>query len=122
MKPRRLAILAALLVLFSTDRVFADDAPLQTLPSPHVRLPQGGELIVPEDRHYFLPLGTHIIDNLGWQDLDNEVKRLQDSETRLKAENKSLKSALSSWSPGWGSLILLTGLAIATGTVVYYVN
>jgi hypothetical protein len=126
MKPRRLAIIAALLVMFGTDRALADDAQppsvTQPLPNPHVRLSEGGELTTPDGQRYYLPLGTHILDGTSWQKLDDEVKRLQEQETRLKAENKSLKGALSSWTPGWGTLIVFTGLALATGTVVYFAN
>lgn len=44
--------------------------------------------------------------------LDIEVRRLQDAEHRLRAENTSLRASATSWQPGW-----LTMLVIATSSV-----
>lgn len=62
-----------------------------------VRLPAG----------YFLPESY-------WDTLDLEVRRLQDTETRLTAENASLRSSESTW--GWGTVGLVAG-ALAAGIV-----
>lgn len=60
-----------------------------------------------------LPPG-HFVDVPTWSALDVELKRAQDAETRLDAENRSLKASASSWQPGWKVLggAVLTGLAL----------
>ena len=123
MKSRRLALIVGLMILLAGNRALAD-AEVRPLPSPHVQLTTGdGTLVAPDGQRYFLPLGTHILDGTSWQKLDEETHRLQDQETRLRAENESLKkSANSWWTPGWGTLLVLGGLAVATGTVVYFTN
>lgn len=54
-----------------------------------------------------------------WEHLDAEVKRLQDAETRLTAENKVLQSSDSGPSIGWKMLISATVVGIAVG---YYLK
>lgn len=123
MKNRRVAFLIGLMIMLTSGRLLADDE-VKPLPSPHVKLTTGdGTLVAPDGQKYFLPLGTHILDGTSWQKLDDETHRLQDQETRLKTENESLKKSMNSWwEPGWGTVVVLTGLAIATGTVVYFTN
>lgn len=114
-----LALIFGMSVLLASQNVFAD----VPLPTGHVTLSSGdGELIAPNGQRYYLPMGTHILDGTSWQKLDTEVKRLQDEVTRKDAENKSLRNALSSWTPGWGTLVVLTGLALAVGGTAYYLN
>lgn len=57
------------------------------------------------------------IDEAGWDKLDLEVHRLQEAETRLKAENKSLRKSASSeaFSFGWKSLTSAVVLGLAAG-------
>lgn len=45
---------------------------------------------------YSIPPGYFLADP-DWLKLDKEVKRLQESETRLKAENKVLADSLPKW-------------------------
>lgn len=59
-----------------------------------VRLPAG----------YFLPEPY-------WNALDVEMRRLQDAETRLAAENESLRSSGSTW--GWGTVGIAAGALVA---------
>lgn len=48
--------------------------------------------------------------------LDTELRRLQDAETRLTAENESLrKSAATAVGPGWQAALVLVGVALAGG-------
>lgn len=55
----------------------------------------------------------HFIDQHGWSKLDTELRRSQDAETGLRAENKTLRESLSGWTPGWKVLAgaLVVGLA-----------
>ncbi len=43
-----------------------------------------------------------------------ELKRLQDAETRLTAENQSFRKSAAEWSPGWKTITttLIAGIAI----------
>lgn len=65
-----------------------------------------------------VPAGRYL-DEPAWQTLDTEVRRLQAAETRLTAENKSLRGAVSGWQPGW-KMLLVAFLAGATAAVVGY--
>ncbi len=49
-----------------------------------------------------------------WSLLDTEIRRLQTAETRLTAENKSLRDTASGWTPGWRTLLgaVVTGVAL----------
>lgn len=60
-----------------------------------------------------LPVGR-FVDEPSWSMLDTELKRLQDAETRLTAENKSMRETTSGWQPGWISLstALISGIAL----------
>lgn len=105
------AAIAAGLIVILAARAASDPLPL---PQGHIRLTQGeGELKVYDGRIFLLPLGTHILTYETWNELDGEVRRLQDQETRLTAENKSLKKNAASWHPGWKSIstAVLFGLA-----------
>lgn len=116
---KALALLIGLVVFLGSSVASAD----VDLPSGHVRLTTGpGELIAPNGQRYYLPVGTHILDSITWDKLDQDVKATKDDNTRLKAENESLKRSLSSWSPGWGTLIVLTTLTIAVGGTAYYLD
>lgn len=116
MTPRRLAILCALALMFSSEWAFAD----LPLPDGHVKLTTGdGELIAPNGKQYFLPVGSHILDSITWGKVDVELKRLEDLSTRLTAENKSLKESAGSGA-GWRSMMLVAGLAFLAGGVTYW--
>jgi hypothetical protein len=71
-----------------------------------IRADGGAELRVPPG--YYVPTPT-------WAALDAEMKRLGDAETRLAAENKSLRASLNE-GPGWGTmLIAATAAALGMG-------
>jgi hypothetical protein len=61
-----------------------------------------------------LPPGYFLDEDL-WKKLDNEVKRLQDAETRLTAENKELKRTANgaTWSLVLGALVVGTVVGAA---------
>lgn len=62
-----------------------------------------------------LPPG-YFLEEPSWERLDLEVRRLQDRETRLSAENASLRASASGWTPGWKTL----GSAVITAFVAGY--
>jgi hypothetical protein len=64
-----------------------------------------------------LPPGYYL-DEPNWNKLDLEVRRLQDQETRLTAENHSLRTSLGGWQPGWKTLSGALLLGIAAGFYV----
>jgi hypothetical protein len=60
-----------------------------------------------------LPAGR-FLDEPAWSALDTEMKRLQDVETRLRAENDVYKKNADTWSPGWKTLVgaVVTGISV----------
>lgn len=54
-------------------------------------------------------------DDRSFKTLDDEMRRLQEVETRLKAENKSLRGSAKSISFGWYALGTALAAGIATG-------
>jgi hypothetical protein len=61
---------------------------------------------------YFLP-------EPDWSKLDVEMRRLQDQETRLNAQNQALRSDLEHWQPGW---VTLVGAAVLGGALGWYAH
>lgn len=51
-----------------------------------------------------------------WNDLDAEVRRLQDVTTRLHAENRSLRASAAA-GPGWTAVVAV-GTALAAGILI----
>lgn len=110
------------------------DAPSMAAPStaaPSTTAPLTGPL-VPGSGYLHLRSAAHVktaggseldvapgyyLDDPTWTKLDAEFKRLQDTETRLTTENKSLKTSMKGWEPGWRTLALT--LAVGMGTGVY---
>lgn len=79
---RRLAVIVAVAAALAARDAAGDTYHLKS-PST-LETEKGSKLSLPPG--YFL-------DEKTWQDRDLELKRLQEQETRLKAENKSLKKA-----------------------------
>lgn len=123
MKPKRIAILVMLLVLLGSSEASADEV-VQPLPSPHTVVTSGDAVITTVDQKKFLlPVGSHILDGTSYDKLDEKLKEQENLATRYKAENESLKKSLNSWwEPGWGTLIVVTTLAVVGGGVVYFTN
>jgi len=61
-----------------------------------------------------LPPGRYYRENV-WVVLDTEIRRLQAQETRLTAENASLRTAVGGWQPGWWTLLTVACSAGAAG-------
>jgi hypothetical protein len=55
------------------------------------------------------------LDEERWSLLDAEVRRLQTAETRLTAENQSMRKSLAGWTPGWKTLALALASGLAGG-------
>ena len=84
------------------------------LPTPHIRLGFGDGVLRGHDGHeYLVPQGSHVLVEDAWKKLDHEVLRLQERETVLEAENRSLRESASTWSPGWKTIVgaLVVGMA-----------
>ncbi len=103
MSRRRAAVLALALVLYSPD-VGADTWHLAT-PST-VQTDGGSNLRLPPGYFVDEPTQTR---------LDAEMRRLQEREVRLDAENKSLRKSAKSISFGWMTLSTVFVLGIAAG-------
>ena len=60
-----------------------------------------------------LPAGVLILWPETWETLDTEVSRLQAAETRLTAENRVLRKAVSDGGSGWGTVVVVVGVLLA---------
>lgn len=84
-------------------------------PPPPVHLKSGSSVTTDRGSVLRLPPGYFVTED-GWSKLDVEVRRLQESEVRLKAENESLRDSAESWQPGWKTLAgaLVAGISLGT--------
>lgn len=104
-----LRVVAALVFLSPlSGRDAASDPPTHIRSASTVRTDGGSDLRLPPG--YF-------VDEPAWTVLDGEIRRLQEAEVRLGAENKSLRKSASATPAGWGALVLVTG-AIAGGVML----
>lgn len=104
------ALAAACVVHLLTTRAAAEPAP------PPWRFRQPPTITTPRGTVLELPPGYYLAEPT-WSALDAELRRLQERETRLEAENTSLRKSTTERPPGWGTLALVTG-ALATGIAV----
>lgn len=106
MRNRRLAVVTALLVTLAAREASGDIVHLKT---PSSVVTEGGSTLT-------LPPG-YFLDEQTWQERDLEMRRLQEQETRLVAENKVLRE--SSDFPPWASVALgAVGIAIGITAMV----
>lgn len=105
-RPRRIALAVALAALH-VARAAADPETdtVHVQSSSHLVSTGGSELDLPPG--YFVPEEK-------WDALDLEVKRLQDRETQLDAENRSLRDSASAW-PGWQVTLAAVLVGVAGG-------
>lgn len=106
----RRALVVIALVLGLTAEAAAD-GPAPAAPAPvlwyhapapvHLTVEGGGSYDLPAG--YYLPEPAFVV-------LDTEVRRLQDAETRLNAENQAMRESVAGWRPGWKALA--TSLAV----------
>ena len=113
-------VVVACVLLLLSARADGDPAPIciealtgTGVPTPHLKLTSPMTLARDDGRTRRLPVGR-FVDEPSWSLLDAEMKRLQDTETRLTAENTSLRKSTSGWQPGWKTLgsVLITGIAL----------
>ncbi len=110
MKRKILVLVAAGIVTLLAAPAAAEPLPevIPVTESVTLRADSGAELRVPPG--FYVPAPA-------WMAIDAELKRSQNAETRLQAENQSLRaSALADTGPGWGSVIAI-GTAIAAGMI-----
>lgn len=99
-----------------TRVAIADPGPVPPAPPfTHLNSPRVACLGTPQDPTECVQLQRGFyMDEPSFTRLDVEMKRLQDLETRLTAENKSLRQKVESWSPGWKlmTVTLLSGVGL----------
>lgn len=101
-----LAALALVVVLTVPSITSGDDGVVLPMPTPQLRLTTGdGILQAPSGLRYRIPLGSHIMNPDAWSEHDLEMRRLQELEVRLSAENKSMRATAKEWQPGWKVLL-----------------
>lgn len=121
--PKKIGLCLALMIVCSTGEVVADPINPCTPSEPcHLRMRDGGVVTTPKGT-FTLPPG-HYFDMPTWDMLDVELKRLQDQERRLEAENKSLRGSLGGWRPGWLTVasVFLLGMTAGVGGYYWYEN
>lgn len=106
------------------ETVVPDDLQVEATPSPetplagflhfvspfHLKTDGGSEL--------HLPPGYYL-DETKFARLDGELRRLQEREVRLTAENLSLRASTGGWQPGWKTLM---GAVIVGAAGSWYVS
>lgn len=107
----------ALVLLLSSSSAAADSAPT------HVQTEEPRLLCVPplavDARCRELPPGR-FVDEGTWGRLDAELRRSNDSETRLKAENESLRKSVRGWTPGWRTIAATLVVGLAGGAYLHH--
>ena len=115
MKRAACALVCAAVLLVSRAAAGQDAGPPPDATEPdtelHLRVWSPGVIITDTGAAARIPPGRYLAEPL-WLRLDTEVRRLQDAETRLAAENKSLRDAPGGRGWVWGLVIgLATGAA-----------
>lgn len=116
----RAGLVVAFMVL-AASRVAAEPTNPCTPSEPcHLRMREDTTLTKDNGEQYRLPPG-HYYDDPTWEMLDDELKRLQNQETRLTAENESLKKSFEeTWKPGWATIFAALLVGAGGGISGYY--
>ena len=72
------------------------------------------------DKMYLLPQGTQILTPPARDKIDFKIKTLEESETRLRAENIYMKNRVKGWQPGGKTLLVSAITGIVTGIYIGY--
>lgn len=103
----------AVVLTLATTRAAADP-PIHLQTSAEVKTDGGSQLRLPPG--YFL-------DEPAWSALDTELRRLQDAETRLAAENTSLRASARTTTPtsppSWYVVVSTFATGVAVGWYVH---
>lgn len=111
---KTLAALCGLGLLLTPRLSLAEPTHIETVEPRLLCLPPA-----PPETCIVLPPG-HFVDAATWSRLDDMIVTTEDAVTRLSAENKSLRSTLAGWSPGW--LTLTTTLLVGASAGWYVHN
>lgn len=117
MSGRRVAVAVAVVAVLLAPKVAAE-------PLMHIVTEEPRTLCVPWPEGAApttcrtLPPG-HFVNEPAWSALDTEIRRLQDQETRLDAENRSLRESAAGWQPGWRTLAVTLATGVALGVAAY---
>jgi hypothetical protein len=101
-----MAIIATLLVY---SRAAGEPLPIPDRPA---QLETWGTLDTLGGSTLALPPGTWIVPEESWSTLDDELRRLQEAETRLTAQNQSLRSSAADFDRKW---LWVGGSALVAG-------
>lgn len=107
----RIGVVAATLLIAA--RAAADPAPTS-----HVHIRSASSVHTDGGSEARLPPGW-FLDEASYAALDAEMRRLQDAEVRLTAENKSFRETAASWQPGWYTLAITLAGGAALGWYVH---
>ena len=106
------------------ESVVPDDLKVEATPSPSA--PLAGFLHIVSPFHIKTDGGSELrlepgyyLDATKFGRLDGELRRLQEREVRLAAENKSFRESAGGWSPGWKTLV---GALIVGGATGWYLG
>lgn len=121
MTPRRITATVALGLLLVTAEVAADPAPPTTLiqTEKDTRLCHVAEDGAPDPVGCRLLPPGRFLDETSYTALDLEMRRLQDAETRLGAENTSLRKTTTSWQPGWKTVVTVFLVGVSGGVYIH---
>lgn len=113
---RRFAIVIAFVTLLYPRSAGADvpQPVLEPAPETPLHLRSSSTVLTDRGSRLRFPPG-YFIDEVGWSKLDLELRSLQDTRTRLTAENVSLRQTANGWQPGWKTLTLTLAIGLAGG-------
>lgn len=121
-RPHRLGAILTVILVLAWSRTAAAEPVKPCSPSDpcHLRMREDTTLTKDDGTQYRLPPG-HFYDQPTWDTLELEFKRLQTQETRLEAENKSLRKSMDeTWKPGWLTIFSALVIGAAGGVGGYY--
>lgn len=118
MRRRPLTCLIVLVVLLASSTVTADTLGIGVR---HIQTPAPRKLCKLDEPPTCIVLQPgRFLDETAWGELDMEVRRLQDLETRLTAENAFMRKTVHGWVPGWKVVAGTFVSGFIAGVVAYH--
>lgn len=114
MRQRRRVALASAVLAALVTRAAADPVPELTK---YVHLESSAHVVTHGGSTIDLPPG-YFYDEPTHDALERNVKDLQDTKTRLTAENGSMRKSLDGWQPGFYTLLTFAASGLALGVYV----